>query len=250
MASTKFCYSPVVNGEAWSDTVERRPQQTRHYHTQRAQLSSLTKILLAYCVLATTLLLAVVIVAFANVRPRHCSGSSTPAASGRFGRSWAYMSLDSQHDHLWNDLEADGDSVVITLPDSTSDRRNQSAVIAMQVSAVCRQKIPPKVAANSGQVPSAALLVKFCHALQQAHQGIDPGFDWRDNDHWPHCLDYMRKSILCAADDTVETPPTLRNGTIAPFIDGSQQVRQCGNSRKLIDLMKSHGKMVTTQPFP
>lgn len=31
-------------------------------------------------------------------------------------------------------------------------------------------------------------------ALQSAHDGKDPGLDYEDNEHWPHCLDYLRKA--------------------------------------------------------
>ncbi|KAJ0315425.1 hypothetical protein COL5a_011982 [Colletotrichum fioriniae] len=56
--------------------------------------------------------------------------------------------------------------------------------------------------------------------------------------------------ILCAADGTIEQQPILPNGTIAPFIDGSQDVRHCGDNRRLIEQMKTYGKTVTTKPFP
>lgn len=36
-------------------------------------------------------------------------------------------------------------------------------------------------------------LAAFRKALQESREGIDIGMSWRDNGHWPHCFDYMRK---------------------------------------------------------
>lgn len=30
-------------------------------------------------------------------------------------------------------------------------------------------------------------------ALQESKENKDIGMDWRDNAHWPHCLDYLRQ---------------------------------------------------------
>ena len=36
-------------------------------------------------------------------------------------------------------------------------------------------------------------LAAFRRAIQLGHEGIDPGKDFMDDAHWPHCFDYMRK---------------------------------------------------------
>lgn len=33
-------------------------------------------------------------------------------------------------------------------------------------------------------------------ALQDAREGVDIGVDYRDDGHWPHCFDYLRKASL------------------------------------------------------
>lgn len=78
-------------------------------------------------------------------------------------------------------------------------------------------------------------------ALQRSQRGEDIGVDDRHDAHWPHCLDYLRNSILCAADDTIERP-RLNNGTVGPtIIQGILDPRQCGNSARLFDLRERYG---------
>lgn len=38
-------------------------------------------------------------------------------------------------------------------------------------------------------------LASMRKALQDAREGVDIGVDYRDNGHWPHCFDYLRKVI-------------------------------------------------------
>ena len=83
-------------------------------------------------------------------------------------------------------------------------------------------------------------LASFRHTLQQASEGADIGTDWTDNRHWPHCLHYLRQSILCAADDTIELAAVI-NGTKSHFISGARDVRQCRNSNALYELMDNRG---------
>lgn len=34
-------------------------------------------------------------------------------------------------------------------------------------------------------------LTMFRKALQDARDGKNIGTDWHDDDHWPHCMDYL-----------------------------------------------------------
>ncbi|KAI3531837.1 hypothetical protein CSPX01_13908 [Colletotrichum filicis] len=196
------------------------------------RLASLTTLLLVYCACTTSLILAAV--AFALTSPdgvfHHKAQPSPFPIEAVFGRSWDHMSLDPKYDSLWEDVEGDSGSIIFNLTDPAQRNTGMSATIAMFHQLHC--------------------LSIFRNVLQEAHRGVDPGLDWNDHDHWPHCLDYMRKSILCAADGTIEQQPILPNGTIAPFIDGSQDVRHCGDNRRLIKQMKTYGKTVITKPFP
>jgi hypothetical protein len=76
--------------------------------------------------------------------------------------------------------------------------------------------------------------------MQQAREGEDIGVDWRDDVHWPHCLHYLRESILCFADATVERGPII-NGTRSRGIDGAHDVRTCGDSERLYELRVQSG---------
>lgn len=58
--------------------------------------------------------------------------------------------------------------------------------------------------------------------------------------HWPHCLHYLRQSVLCAADDTIEYPAII-NGTRSNLINGAQEYRQCRRASDLFDLRAKYG---------
>lgn len=55
---------------------------------------------------------------------------------------------------------------------------------------------------------------------------------------------------MCWADDTIERKAHFSDGRLAPFIDGSQDLRQCGPYEELVDRMTEVGKSVTLEPFP
>lgn len=104
----------------------------------------------------------------------------------------------------------------------------------------------------------------FRKALQEASEGKKIGTDWRDDAHWPHCMDYLVKvniphfflpfklfrsnseteayalqTILCFADDTIERPLRKQDG--ADLIDGSNAVRHCRPAKPLYDLYAKKG---------
>ncbi|KAI5865371.1 hypothetical protein GGS23DRAFT_558942 [Durotheca rogersii] len=190
-----------------------------------------TTTLMSYCALSTTIIVFLTAAVLGHVRtdtscqPRSRNGQSF---YGVLGSDPSYMSLDHKYDSLWEDLGSTG--LVIKLPDDDYGGEPRHASISMFHQLHC--------------------LSSLRHAIQQAREGIDPGFDWRDNDHWPHCMEYLRKTLLCWADDRIERRFVFENGTSSSFIDGSQDVRACGDSRRLIQLMRDHGKDVSTRPFP
>jgi hypothetical protein len=77
-------------------------------------------------------------------------------------------------------------------------------------------------------------------ALQRASRGEDIGVDWRDDVHWPHCLQYLRESILCFADPTIERAPIV-NGTRLRGIDGARDIRTCRDDSVLFKLREQSG---------
>ncbi|KAI1436983.1 hypothetical protein GGR50DRAFT_158091 [Xylaria sp. CBS 124048] len=193
--------------------------------------ASSTTLLLGYCALSTTLVVVLLGITLGQLqtnvshREDYRGGHSFHAV---FSGDLSYMSVDHKYDHLWEDLGAKG--LIVKLPDENYDEKLRPGSISMFHQLHC--------------------LSSLRHAIQQAREGTDPGLDWQDNDHWPHCMDYLRKTLLCWADDLIERPFVFPNGTVSSFIDGAQDVRKCGDSRRLIQLMRDNGKDVYTQPFP
>ncbi|KAI1825013.1 hypothetical protein F4861DRAFT_219365 [Xylaria intraflava] len=192
-----------------------------------------THFLLSYCALSTTFM--IILLGMVLIQPRtNCNATYKEVIRGGhsfravFGSDVSYMSVDYKYDHLWEDLGAKG--LTVNLPDESYRGKSRPGSISMFHQLHC--------------------LSSLRHAIQMAREGVDPGLDWQDNDHWPHCLDYLRKTLLCWADDLVERPFVFENGTVSSFIDGAQDVRQCGDNRRLIQFMRDNGKEVYTQPFP
>lgn len=80
--------------------------------------------------------------------------------------------------------------------------------------------------------------------------GVDIGLDYRNDTHWPHCLHYLRQSILCAADDTVERPYMWEASVAADgavlgrktgAIDGSSDLRVCRDADVLYRVRAERG---------
>ncbi|KEY71912.1 hypothetical protein S7711_11358 [Stachybotrys chartarum IBT 7711] len=197
---------------------------------RQAAANLVSTVLLIYCAVSTTI---IVFLAAAVLGQLHQGSSCHQGVHGgkpfqaALGSDPTYMSLDHKYDNLWDDFGMA--SLAIKLPDSAHGEPKHAA-ISMFHQLHC--------------------LTSLRTAIQQAREGHDPGMDWQTNNHWPHCMDYLRKTLLCWADDSIERRFVYDNGTIAPFIDGSQDVRQCGDNRRLIQIMRDHGKDVSTRPFP
>ncbi|PLB34388.1 uncharacterized protein BDW47DRAFT_129117 [Aspergillus candidus] len=69
------------------------------------------------------------------------------------------------------------------------------------------------------------------NSTSKAHSG-DHG---QDRWHWAHCFDYIAQAIICAADDTIETPKKTTNKYGKPIyhIDGVGATHQCRDSKRL-----------------
>lgn len=79
-------------------------------------------------------------------------------------------------------------------------------------------------------------------ALQHAAHGEDIGTDYHDNAHWPHCFDYLRSTLMCNADSTIEMPIS-QDGKKIEAISGAWDARKCGNAPRLYELRSQLGKM-------
>lgn len=88
-------------------------------------------------------------------------------------------------------------------------------------------------------------LAKMRMALQQSREGIDIGEDWMADAHWPHCFDYLRSSILCSADPTLESvsrqPGPKDDGSFVRVIDGGDETRYCRDTKPLYELVRHYG---------
>ncbi|KAF2092609.1 hypothetical protein NA57DRAFT_49970 [Rhizodiscina lignyota] len=193
---------------------------------RRAQLQQLSPYFIIYLSLSSIIIIILLAMLLARVsrESRECSNSrpfKTP-----LGRHLELMSVSHHYDELWKDVE--GNSSEINIPDSSGN--NAMGAIAMFHQLHC--------------------LGAFRRIVQMARVENITGYDIEYDRHWPHCFDYMRMTILCWADDTVERYSYDLNGERTDFIDGAFDLRQCGNNRKLIDKVQAGGKIVHTKPFP
>jgi hypothetical protein len=60
-----------------------------------------------------------------------------------------------------------------------------------------------------------------------------------------HCFDYLRASIMCYADPTLESvslqPGPANDGKVVKVIDGGAEVRYCRDTRPLYELERRYG---------
>ncbi|KUJ12587.1 uncharacterized protein LY89DRAFT_757131 [Mollisia scopiformis] len=88
-------------------------------------------------------------------------------------------------------------------------------------------------------------LAKMRMTLQRAREGEDIGEDWKDDAHWPHCFDYLRSSIMCYADGTLESvsrqPGPVDDGTFVEVIDGGEELRYCRDTKPIYELVRHYG---------
>ncbi|KKA18174.1 hypothetical protein T310_7873 [Rasamsonia emersonii CBS 393.64] len=142
----------------------------------------------------------------------------------KYYRDLRYMTLDHEADYLWREhvLMATGN---IRVPSEDGEENGTLMSISMFHQLHC--------------------LAKMRLALQQAREGIDIGVDWRDDAHWPHCFDYLRSSIMCFADGTLERvtlqPGPRDDGTFVKIIDGGVETRYCRDTRPLYELERQYG---------
>ncbi|OJJ42563.1 hypothetical protein ASPZODRAFT_1305186 [Penicilliopsis zonata CBS 506.65] len=198
------------------EDVPSDEQEKGSSHWRLSQL-----LLLVYCVLSTTVLF------FLIATYPHPAPSQTYTLHTILGADKDYMSIDHRFDSLWTDLNG---SAVFAQPDPRFDGKDTAAALSMFHQLHC--------------------LASFRSAIQMAREGVDPGLDWQDNSHWPHCLDYMRKTVLCWADGTLERQHMLANGSLVTFIDGAHDLRKCGDSHRLINMMTQAGRIVYTEGLP
>ncbi|OJJ96907.1 hypothetical protein ASPACDRAFT_1890748, partial [Aspergillus aculeatus ATCC 16872] len=127
-----------------------------------------------------------------------------------FTQDKQFQSLDHSFDHLWSELSMNKTTAGLIYTGKKGNRKEQGG-ISMFHQLHC--------------------LTMMRQALQSASEGEDIGKDWHDDGHWPHCMDYLAKMILCFADGSIEKPIQGEEGI--EFIDGSNVVRQCRPAQPL-----------------
>ncbi|KAJ6004765.1 hypothetical protein N7540_012564 [Penicillium herquei] len=138
---------------------------------------------------------------------------STPMV---YGYDRPYMSLNHTYDHLWNETSNSG------LVYTEVEGDEEVGAIAMFHQLHC--------------------LVAMRAAMQNAAEGKDIGIDQTEDRHWPHCFDYLRKTLHCFADDTIEYQDVDDEGEKLPHISGYQTSRQCrsAQAQALYDYRATH----------
>ncbi|KAE8371879.1 hypothetical protein BDV26DRAFT_298386 [Aspergillus bertholletiae] len=58
--------------------------------------------------------------------------------------------------------------------------------------------------------------------------------------HTKHCIDYLRQSIMCASDATLETAAVLGDGSSVMAVDGWNNTHQCRDWDSLYDFASRH----------
>ncbi|RFU24747.1 hypothetical protein B7463_g11597, partial [Scytalidium lignicola] len=141
----------------------------------------------------------------------------------KFGGNTDYMTLDHRKDVLWEALtvnDTSGHGGLIWASDGNLDGKETVGMISMFHQLHC--------------------LAGLRMALQASSEGKFVGIDQDDDLHWPHCMDYLRQTLLCNADSTIERPPVI-NGTLQHFINGADDTRKCGQSALLYDRVLKKG---------
>ncbi|KAH8705450.1 hypothetical protein BGW36DRAFT_422006 [Talaromyces proteolyticus] len=145
---------------------------------------------------------------------------STSSTAKQYGRNYNYMSIEHQFDPLWMDSAIMKAGTIIVKEHGGRHNDVEFGAISMFHQLHC--------------------LAKIREALQAGHEGRLVPTDWHLDRHWPHCLDYLRQTILCHADGQIEQEQ-LFNGTDI-FIDGTVDTRQCGDSSGLYALFEERGQ--------
>ncbi|KAF3002135.1 hypothetical protein E8E14_001761 [Neopestalotiopsis sp. 37M] len=155
-------------------------------------------------------------------RPNH--DASLPITGTRpmkFSEHENYMNLSHEYDMLWMDLLTPNGGFVKRPDKHGKERKNgismfhQLHCLGMMREAV--QDLTERLAAAESGMPMSSRRA----AAGEAHGLHDPT---AEPDHWLHCFDYLRQTILCNADATLEPPSITFQGN--GVIDGMIQ-REC-----------------------
>ncbi|KAF2493674.1 hypothetical protein BU16DRAFT_465495 [Lophium mytilinum] len=142
----------------------------------------------------------------------------------KYYRDTRYMSIDHEYDYLWQEHQFMSTGNVRIPGENGKNASLMSISMFHQMHCLATMRV----------------------ALQHAREGlIDIGVDWRDDAHWPHCFDYLRSTIMCYADGTLEQvtqqPGPNDDGKVVKVIDGGVETRHCRDTRPLYQLERQYG---------
>lgn len=147
-----------------------------------------------------------------------------------FRENAEYKNLSHAHDQLWEDLVSpNGGFIVVT----SEDQSRHLYGISMYHQLHCLAMIRSAVQDLQSQIEAASPAEHGHENMHHAHaRHSDSGNHLRPS-HWLHCFDYLRQTILCNADGTVELPSISPSGE--ELIHGEGE-RQCRDWTRLRDL--------------
>lgn len=197
---------------------------------------SVLEVLYRVSAILTPILLAVIcillIIDYAETHKPSSSLELLGAVQTRYGANFAYMTLDHNFDDLW-DEELHPQNGIIRLQDGSLGAISMYVPYNYCYLLFFQHKPTPLY-----RLHQIHCLTSFRKALQNAREGNEIGIDFRDDEHWPHCLWYIRQAILCFADDTLEIPMKVNGSSI---ITGQDDLHQCRDSGKLYALREERG---------
>jgi len=136
-----------------------------------------------------------------------------------------YRSLDPSTDALWDDdhlLTPNGGYLVREM-----DGEDEYFGVTMFHQLHCLQALRTALQVLTAQVNGTG-------------SGIFPESHWPHGSHYLHCLDYLRQTILCSADSTVEAPryfPEIGH----PVVSGYSVGRECVDHNVLYEMSREAG---------
>ncbi|KXS95060.1 hypothetical protein AC579_7671 [Pseudocercospora musae] len=132
----------------------------------------------------------------------------------QYGRDPEYFSFSHEQDYLWAEY-----LTAKPPPNSTGaaiDRLTNHGSVSMLHQLHC--------------------LAGIRRAIQQLGEGAIDLAALQKTEHAPHCFDYLRKVILCYADDFIERPRNEDGSLGGPSIEGAYDYRMCRSSERIFAL--------------
>ncbi|KAK2599142.1 hypothetical protein QQS21_005403 [Conoideocrella luteorostrata] len=142
----------------------------------------------------------------------------------------AYRNLSHEHDALWHDqlLPPNGGYFALAEKEKNSDKLGIAMFHQLRCLAMIRTEMQYLRDVIAALKSSEEGVSDQHHRLLDSRHASSSGGAGNLLDHDPkdptHCFDYLRQSLLCLTDGTIERPKQYDDGR--PYIDGMGE-RQC-----------------------